>query len=267
MTLIIGVRCGDGVVIGSDSVTTYASPDGQRTIEQETETKIRLINNVALYASAGDVGPSQDVLSALESNWRTITKRARYHAVKKSIADTISGQIKNYARRMEETLVVPNRNSSNFVTRVGIESLMALPIGDEHHLFRFDEHGNPEEYVTEIPIVSIGSGQRPADPFLAFVKKVAWNDEQPDTVKQGIVGVLWTLLHVIETNAAPGVGGKASIGVLEKADGSWKSSVLIGDRLGLYTDAIESAEESLYELLNKPGTSTPPPRFDTQNDN
>ena len=109
MTLIIGLRCGDGVVIGSDSVSTYASPDGQRTIEQDTGTKIRVIQDSALYASAGAVGLSQDVLRSLDSNWKTITRRPRCHSVKGGIADRISSQINAHARRMEETLVVANR--------------------------------------------------------------------------------------------------------------------------------------------------------------
>lgn len=257
MTLIIGVRCGDGVVIGSDSVTTYSSPDGQRTIEQETETKIRLIKNSALYASAGAVGPSQDVLSTLDSNWKNINKKPRYHTVKKEVADRISGQIKFYARRMEETLVIANRDQP-FVTKVDIESLIALPIDSDFHLFRFDEHGNPEEYTSDLPIVTIGSGQVQADPFLAFVKRVAWNDEQPNTVKQGIVGVLWTLRYVIARNSALGVGGQPSIGILEMADEKWRASVLYGDRLSFYVDAIDDVEKALYVHLNQYETSSIP---------
>ena len=59
-----------------------------------------------------------------------------------------------------------------------------------------------------MPIVTIGSGQVQADPFLAFVKRVAWNDQQPETVKQGIVVVLWTLRYVMARNSALGVGGQ-----------------------------------------------------------
>ena len=260
MTLIIGVRCDDGVVIGSDSVTTYSSYDGTRTIEQEIDTKVRIIENCALYASAGAVGPSQDILSALNSNWQRINRRPRHHIVKKELSDTISGQIKNYARRMEETLVMPNRETP-FVTKVGIECVMAVPIAKDHHLFRFDHHGNPEEYLTELPIVAIGSGQVQADPFLAFVKRVAWNDKQPDSVKQGIVGVLWTLQYVIARNSALGVGGEPSVGILEREQGKWVASVLKGERLGMHMEAIANAEEALYDNLNKHITSSsPPPR-------
>ena len=260
MTLIIGVRCGDGVVIGNDSVTTYASPDGQRTIEQEIDTKVRVLDDSALYASAGAVGPSQDILSTLQSNWQRISRKTKYHTVKKSIADTISSEIKNYVRRMEETLVVRN-NDNPFATTIQHASVMAVPIANSHHLFMFDAHGNPEEYKSELPIVTVGSGQVQADPFLAFVKRVAWKDQQPDTVKQGIVGVLWTLQYVIAKNSALGVGGEPSIGILEKEGGAWAASVLKDDRLGMHKHAISSAEESMKEHLNEHLTSaTPPPR-------
>ncbi|MCY4466736.1 MAG: hypothetical protein OXE46_14495 [Chloroflexi bacterium] len=266
MTLIIGVRCGDGIVIGSDSVTTYSSFSGQPTIEQEIDTKVRIINNNALYASAGEVGPSQDILSALESNWTKISRRPKYHTVKKELSDTISGQIKHYARRKEETLVTPGRNNS-FVTEVGIACVLAVPIADEHHLFLFDQHGNPEEYRSELPIVTVGSGQVQADPFLAFVKRVAWNDKQPATVKQGIAGVLWTLQYVIARNSALGVGGQPSIGILEKADRNWEISVhkLGSERLSMHIDAITNAEQSLFDHLNEHVTPTTLPPRSTRN--
>ena len=257
MTLIIGVRCGDGIVIGSDSATTYSSPDGQRTIEQDTVTKIRVIDKGALYASSGAVGLIQDVHSSLDSSWKNITKKAKHNSIKKNIADKISGQIKLYAQRMEDTLVVANREQQ-FVTKVGIESLIAVPIGNQFHLLRYDEHGNPEEYTSEMPIVTAGSGQVQADPFLAFVKRVAWKDQQPATVKQGIVGVLWTLQYVMARNAGLGVGGQPSVGILERVDDVWQASVLVGDRLSFYDDAIEGAEKSLYEHLNKPQSSRIP---------
>ena len=255
MTLIIGVRCGDGVVIGSDSVSTYASPDGQRTIEQDTGTKIRILQNSVLYASAGAVGLGQDVLRSLDSNWKTITRRPRYHTVKGGIADRIAGEINAYARRMEETLVVANREQQ-YVTKLGIGFIVALPISDQFHLLTFDAHGNPEEYTSRMPIVTIGSGQAQADPFLAFVKRVAWNDQRPETVKQGIVGVLWTLRYVMARNSALGVGGQMSIGVLETANNDWRASVLVGDRLSLYVDAINDTEQAIFERLNRHETSS-----------
>ena len=260
MTLVIGVRCGDGVVIGSDSVTTYSSPAGQRTIEQEIDTKVRIVRNSALYASAGAVGPSQDILSSLESNWQRVGKRPKHHIVKKEISDLISAQISHYARRMEETLVVPGRSDS-FVTGVEYAAVMAVPIANEHHLFLFDRHGNPEEYRSELPIVTVGSGQVQADPFLAFVKRVAWNDKQPNSVQQGIVGVLWTLQYVIARNSSLGVGGEPSVGILEIDRGRWVASVLKGERLGMHTEAIATAEQSLRDGLNRHLTpTTPPPR-------
>ena len=53
MTLIIGVKCQDGVVIGADSLTTYGSK-----IEQEVSDKIQHIAHDAVIANAGAVGLS-----------------------------------------------------------------------------------------------------------------------------------------------------------------------------------------------------------------
>ncbi|MCE2473819.1 MAG: hypothetical protein J4G18_18350 [Anaerolineae bacterium] len=38
MTLIVGVKCKEGIVVGADSITTFGS-----AIEQEVQNKIKLI--------------------------------------------------------------------------------------------------------------------------------------------------------------------------------------------------------------------------------
>ena len=147
-----------------------------------------------------------------------------------------------------------------------VTSIVAFVAKDLPALIHYNLAGHPEEYTKGLSFVAIGSGQDDADPFLAFVKRVAWNDRQPRTVKQGIVGVLWALQHVIRVNPGRGVGGEISIGVLEKTQDEWKASVQKEERLGLYKGSIESAERRLYEELNKlePEDDSPePPRLIT----
>ena len=50
MTLIIGVRCENGIVVGSDGATTRPA------VEQKTRSKIHDdIGKAVLFAAAGDV--------------------------------------------------------------------------------------------------------------------------------------------------------------------------------------------------------------------
>ena len=58
MTILVGVRCSDGVVIGADSIAT--SSIGQLPlIHLEADPKIQLFNNSIIVATTGAVGYTQ----------------------------------------------------------------------------------------------------------------------------------------------------------------------------------------------------------------
>jgi len=268
MTLIIGVRCRNGIVMGSDGLTTYSSFDGLPTIELQTGSKIRVIRNNALYAAAGEVGVGQDILAKLDHKWDSIsTKESRYHEVRREIATAISGEIEQYANRIEKTLIVVNRDKipadRYLIEKVEFQSVICTSIGNECYLFQFDEHGNPVELEPAFTFIAIGSGQEPADFFLKFIKRVVWENRPPETIRQAITGVLWTLQYVTSGSASLGVGDPFSIGVLEKENDTWQTSTFEGDSLRLYEDDIRIAEKALRENLNAQiESSTPPVRED-----
>ncbi len=56
MTLIIGVKCSDGIVVGGDSIITYGSPETYSAIEQEISSKITIEANDVIVAYSGAVG-------------------------------------------------------------------------------------------------------------------------------------------------------------------------------------------------------------------
>lgn len=264
MTLIIGARCGDGVVIGADSMATYASPDGISTVEQEIESKITIVGHNMVYASSGAVGLSQEVLDSLSVYWGK-SRNKKYMNIRRGIADSIFKPIEAYANRAKITAPLFGQPAADSAYAA---SVIAFPSENKHVLVHYDAQANPEEYSSQLPFVAIGSGQSQADPFLAFIKEAVWNGQQPDSVQQGIVGVLWALEHVIAVNAGHGVGGKPSIGVLEKIDSGWTASILAPERLDLYRGSIENAKMVLNEELNKPialsaidNTTAAPPRF------
>lgn len=262
MTLVIGVLCGDGIVIGADSISTYATPDGRRTVEQQTDSKIREVDNKMICAFAGDVGLGQDVLHSISKSWERNKSKSKEN-IKNGVSKAVVEGIEEFAGRTHQ---VRSLIGGEYAQPPIIESIVAFIANDKHALIHYSRHGNPTEHTKGIPFITIGSGQPWADPFVAFVKRVAWNDRQPRTVKQGIAGVLWALQHVIRVNPGRGVGGEISIGVLEKSQGEWKASVQKEDRLGLYKGAIDSAERSLYEELNKveaEGDAPEPPRLTT----
>ena len=260
MTLVIGVRCGDGIVIGADSIATYATPKGEYTVEQEMDSKVHKVDDSMLYAFSGGIGLGQDVMHSLKKSWERNKSKSKEN-IRKSLSQAVLEPINEYAKRSS---YVRTRLPSEPVQDPVITSIVAFVANDQPTLIHYTLAGHPEEYTEGLHFVTIGSGQEDADPFLAFVKRVAWNDKQPKTVKQGIVGVLWALRYVSDSSSSIGVGGPFSIGVLEKEQGEWKASVLEEGRLGLYKGAIKSAERSLYEELNNlevEADSPKPPRL------
>ena len=262
MTLVIGVLCGDGIVIGADSIATYATPKGEYTVEQEMDSKVYKVDDKMLCAFSGDIGLGQDVMHSVSTSWERNKGKSKEN-IRKNLSKAVVEPVKEYAERSKSVAALMRAAS---VQDPVVTSLIAFVAKDQPALIHYNLAGHPEEITRGLTFETIGSGKPYADPFVAFVKRVAWNDRQPKTVKQGIVGVLWALQHVIRVNPGRGVGGGISIGVLEKTQGEWNANVLEEDRLGLYLGAIESAERSLYEELNnlEPEADSPePPRLTT----
>ena len=67
MTAIVGVLCQDGVVLGTDSSTTFTAGP-QRTIEQPSE-KLEIVENSLILAGSGSVGLNQRFRENLWSLW------------------------------------------------------------------------------------------------------------------------------------------------------------------------------------------------------
>lgn len=97
MTLIIGVKCQDGIVIGADSLTTYGSK-----IEQEVSDKIQYIGHDAVIANAGAVGLSQLINDELRKCWDDVRKTQDANSAKNEISRIMWSQISAAMERADE---------------------------------------------------------------------------------------------------------------------------------------------------------------------
>lgn len=67
MTILVGIKCTNGIVIGADSAATFAA--GQiRTIEQQTD-KISIVGGSVIVAGTGQVGLGQRFTQIVEKTW------------------------------------------------------------------------------------------------------------------------------------------------------------------------------------------------------
>lgn len=263
MTLVIGVLCTDGIVVGADSRATYALPSGEKTVEQDMDSKINIVDDKMVCAFSGSNGMGQDVLDSLTKTWGKIQRRSLEN-IKSEMTNTIASIVKDYAQRRN---VAAMAFGSDPESMRSAQFVVGLVSQNRPALLHFNARGDCEEVHRGLSFIAIGSGQPFADPFVSFVKRVAWFNGKPETIRQGIVGVLWSIQYVTEVNPGEGVGGPESIGVLRKGKNSWQSDELKGELLDEYRGAIDSAESRIHEELNKVASkdeTSDPPRLQSK---
>jgi hypothetical protein len=207
LTVLVGVRCSDGVVVGADSVAT-SSTGISPLIHLQSNSKIRIYGKV-IVAATGAVGLSQ---------------RLDVH-----IQEAISGGVFNMLKLRECAANISKRvltdfeqSKVQFHPQLGLRfgALIASVHSGEPFLLEYDT-GNFQPVFKEgnIFFVSMGSGQTLADPFLAFVARVMWGGKMP-TVADAKFGVFWALQHAISL-APGGVGGPIILATLQQNNGTW----------------------------------------------
>lgn len=207
MTVVVGVKCTDGIVIGADSAATSADASARPVMMVSTE-KVQTISGKVIIAGTGSVGLGQ-----------------RFGAMARALIQRPNGQPATCSDFTEELCKQVFDRFSKSGAHIGTNrfnygALAALPYGDNGELVEF-EYGNlqPELKTGKLFFASMGSGQTLADPFIAFVNEVLWRDEPPD-VRWGSLGVYWALSHTINF-AHEGVGKPIWLATLKKDGPAW----------------------------------------------
>jgi len=229
LTAIIGVLCRDGVVIGTDSSTTFTQ--GQfRTIEQPTE-KIEIIGEKVIIAGTGSVGLDQRFCSVVRNAW----EGGLFTNDEQSIATTLS------------RLMIENMRSTH-LNQCQYGAFIAFPASEIFHLCEFAVSDfQPEFKPPKMWYGSMGSTQPITDPFLAFIRDIFWVTGSP-SVQDAIFAVTWTLEHAILVNPG-GVNAPARVSVLERNENNdFVARILEDKELDEHRQIIEEAKDRLRGL-------------------
>lgn len=256
MTIIVGILCSDGVVMASDSAVTFGDAGGA-TVEQLGMQKVHLLGGQLLYSSTGAVGISQLIADKIETNW----KSRAYSGVK-----TAPAMMSRLGQEIN-ALVLPylqtaqmQRNVTGDASQSLCKSMLAVPVNHKPFLFSFDFNGAPEMSTTGTPWVAFGSGQRIADPFLAFLRRILFPESEP-TVAVGRLAAIWAISHVRRINTG-GVGGKIQVATMV-SDGSGQPSVSVMDETDIqeHEQRVGSAEQVLHHEIasREDGEESEPP--------
>ena len=262
MTLIIGIRCTDGVVMGADGAMTFAYGNDSRsaTIMQTYRQKIKIYDRQhlkAIVAGSGEIGLSQRFENIVD-NQHWSAKSYNKQTIETG-TDIASKALKDFAKtKLDQELVHQ------------FSALMAMPHKANNkisfELIEFSS-GNlrPEVKQGDNWYVSIGSGKFIADTLLGFMRSVYWKNEQPDS--QNGIFVTHLILKLACEMAPSGIAPPIQLAVLSNNNESQPlARVLTDEELQESLSAVENALEHYgkYPASQLEGVGKEPPIFEEQ---
>ena len=247
MTLIVGAKCSDGVVLGADGAATLGDPAlGQATVIQPVR-KLKTLQSRMVMGVSGPIGLGQLYVDRVESLWRDkkLGREVNLPEAQRTIASAIYQDAGPALQRGQQLALT--------------QSVVALPIGGpdgQPELVQCNHVGEAEAATDDLPFVAIGSGQSIADPFFAFLRRVFWRDK-PLILADGVFAVVWALTHAIRVNPG-GVSEPIEVVVLQHKKAPALLSV---DDLDQHRQSVDAAEKHLasFGAWNRPGALTPSP--------
>lgn len=211
MTVLVGVKCSDGIVIGADSIATSAA--GPQGIVQLPTDKLVIVGDRVILAGTGAVGLGQRFGAAVKAHWDA-------KGFQKPLLDCAKALTATALQDFQSTGVQRHPQYG-----IGYGALLAAPLSDAPELVEFAiTDFQPEIKRDKLHFVTMGSGQSLADPFIAFVSRVLWDGAMPD-VQTGMFGVYWALQHTIKY-APGGVGDPIRLATLRRENGAWRARIL-----------------------------------------
>jgi len=254
VTIIIGVLCSDGAVIGADTQATVANAGGN--VGKEPTKKLRVLTDRdAIYTHTGEAGAGQRIGEMLKT---TLDAKPASPA---KLRDEIQNQLPGIYQQIMDGAA---RNVASAPEGVQTHLLMSLRrqlspsnggfvatyIGEEIALVAFENLEEIWLVDQKNPSAVMGSGSSVGAPFMSFVRRVLWKGEVP-TVQDAVLGVAWALSHAID-HAPTGVGGDAEIAVCQRLEGELRVEQLGEEDLAGVRQLIGDIETAITDVGRRP---------------
>ncbi|MDE0384396.1 MAG: hypothetical protein OXI22_10970 [Defluviicoccus sp.] len=225
MTLVLGIRCTDGVIIGSDSAMTFGPNAQLPTIEQKNREKISVVDGRVVVAGTGYIGCSQRFIDRVRGLWQEKQLQS---------VDPIE-----MGRRISRAVI--DDFISTKVQPGGFGALVAVPRGQSAELIEFALQDLQPEVKTDANwYASMGSGQTVLDPLLGFARAVFWGDQPPNSTDGLFVATL--ILKLAIQMSPTGVAGPIQMAVLQPArKGQLAARLLTRDEIVEHEASVDSA--------------------------
>jgi 20S proteasome alpha/beta subunit len=230
MTILVGVLCQDGVVVGSDSSATFSMTPGLATIEHPIR-KTFIVGNDLIFATTGAGGLGQRLEWILQSSRQEIPDWHQQHHL--HIAQHVSRRM---IQNMQGTFLNPGQ----------IGALVAFACQNTFHLCEFAlADFQPEMKTEDAWFVSMGSGQLITDPFFGLLRRTLFRLTRP-TLREGVLAAHWALYNAIQLNTG-GINDPIQMATLQRTtpDGPFEARLLSEDELEEGDVAIRGLENYL----------------------
>lgn len=229
MTLIIGVKCSNGIVIGADSAVV------QGNIRYTTD-KIKKISESVVIGTAGFLDLSQKVeeifkLKYLEGKLSNLNPHTAIEEINNAFYQAV---------RNDWTIAIEAIKCFGQANNLIFQGLTALSVQNNLRLYNTWYECRTYEITTSNPIITIGSGSTNADSFLTFIHRVLLNKKVP-TITDGVFLTLWALQHAILISAGD-VCGPPKILTMENKDDAIKTIEMCEDDFKETYDFIKEVE-------------------------
>lgn len=246
MTLIIGIECKDGIVMGADGGATLGDVT-QFTVMQPTK-KLKIISESVIIGTSGQVGLGQQFKAATEKVWQD----------KKLVGQKSTGAGKELSKALWECAVIEwqraaiTRGSAPVVAQMGtnFQIAIALPVSGKPCLFQFDRKCSPEETTEDLPFFAIGSAQKTAETFLAFIREVLWKKNTVPSLADGRFAAFWTLEHCIRISPG-GISEPKQIATLENTKKGWRARELSEPEITHHSGMVNEIEKHIEEFVQQ----------------
>ena len=240
MTVLIGILCQDGVVVGADSSATFTAGQ-QRTIEQKCKKVEILCDGRVIFAGTGGIGLGQRFSAIAED----------YLADRKNREEKFISIGRELAKRGLQDF-----QATGAINPLKFGALLAFSSSQQLKLCEFQTGSFQPEFKTKnLWYVSMGSGQTICDPFLGLQRRVFWRDDKPPSLSNGIFATVWALQHAIDVNPG-GIKDPIQVAVLEKGKNGAVARLLEEEELVEHRNNISALEVYIGEY-SKPLSGDP----------
>lgn len=183
MTILVGIKCEDGVVVAADRAVAVGSDVGQFTVSH-LACKIEVLSDTMIIAGAGSVGSMQ-----------------RFCEVSQVVLESTRGQIaKSPPLKLCRTLsagAIEDAKATH-LRSPELGALVAFPSPRGPQLCEFSQSNfQPELKDKGTWFVSMGSAQQLGDAYLAFMREVFWKNGPPK-LTNGLFAAAWVLKQSIK---------------------------------------------------------------------